>query len=330
MEENKKPEGLEIVSVGIDVSKAKLDVALLKSDRSHVAAGFENNSGGITRLVVWLKQQRTGQTVPCVVESTGDCHLLSALMITKEGFRVNCINPLITKKYQRASIRGTKTDAVDALRLAEIGLLENNLPVFSAIHQPLVNKKIISYLSLLEKTRQQLKASFKQLGRVSQDILGVQLDLTPSRQALEELDRQMKVLKRYLVEHGPKEAKELSTIRGVSENQAAVLLSGLGDKTFNHKDQLVAFVGLDIRQRQSGQWIGRQKLSKRGSGYLRKVLFQVAWGLKQNNDTYREYYDRLRKEGKHYTTVLLAIARKFLRFLFAFYWKKSVTLQPAA
>ena len=127
MEENKKLEGLEIISVGIDVSKAKLDVALLKSDRGHIAARFENNSGGIARLIVLLKQQRTGQTVPCVVESTGDYHLLSALMITKEGFRVNCINPLITKKYQRASIRGTKTDAVDALRLAEIGLLENNL-----------------------------------------------------------------------------------------------------------------------------------------------------------------------------------------------------------
>jgi transposase len=330
MEENKKSESKGIVSVGIDVSKAKLDIALFRSDRSHVAAGFANNSDGITQLIVLLKQQRTAVTVPCVMESTGDYHLLSALMITKEGFRVNCINPLITKKYQRASIRGTKTDTIDAARLAEIGLLEDNLPLFSAENQPLVNKKVISYLSLLEKTKQQLKAGFKQLERVSQDILGVQLDLSTSQQALKELDKQMKVLKHYLVEHGPKEVKELSTIRGVSENQAAVLLSGLGDKTFSHKDQLVAFVGLDIRQRQSGQWIGKQKLSKRGSGYLRKVLFQVAWGLKQNNDTYKEYYDRLRKEGKHYTTVLLAVARKFLRFLFAFYWKKSVILQPTA
>jgi transposase len=330
MDKNKKSVNSEVFSVGIDVSKDKLDIALLKSDRSHIVAQFENNSGGIAKLIGLLKKQGTAVTVPCVLESTGDYHLLSALMITKDGFRVNCINPLITKKYQRASIRGTKTDTVDALRLAEIGLLEPDLPLFSAENQPLVNKKVLSYLSGLEKIKQQLSASFKQLNQVSTEILGVELNLVSSQQALEELDKQIKILRRYLVQQGPKEIKELASIPGVSEHHAAILFAGLGDKTFTNKNQLVAFVGLDIKQQQSGKWTGRHKLSKRGNAYLRKILYQIAWGLKQHNMAYQEYYLRLKEDGKHYTTVLLSIARKFLRFLFAYYWKKTIILGAQA
>ena len=66
-------------------------------------------------------------------------------------------------------------------------------------------------------------------------------------------------------------------------------------------------------------------LSKRGSGYLRKVLFQIAWGLKMHNPVYQAYYEQIRLRGKVYKTCIIALARKFLRFLFAFYWKKTLS-----
>jgi transposase len=63
---------------------------------------------------------------------------------------------------------------------------------------------------------------------------------------------------------------------------------------------LVAFVGLDVRVRQGGKWLGRQFLSKRGNGYLRKVLFQIGWSLYMNNDTYHAAYQRMRERGKNH------------------------------
>src|SRR5262249_1044647 len=100
----------------------------------------------------------------------------------------------------------------------------------------------------------------------------------------------------------------------------------LKDKSFVDRDQLVAFVGLDVRVRQSGKWQGKQVISKRGNGYLRKILFQIGWGLYMHNDMYRGVYDRMRERGKNHKTSIIAVARKFLRFLFAYYWKKTIVL----
>lgn len=90
-----------------------------------------------------------------------------------------------------------------------------------------------------------------------------------------------------------------------------------------NRDQLVAFVDLDVMPRQSGTWRGKGRLSKRGNPYLRKVLYRVAWGLKQNNPVYQAEYERLRAKGTNYVTTLIILSRKFLRFLYAYYWKKT-------
>jgi transposase len=57
----------------------------------------------------------------------------------------------------------------------------------------------------------------------------------------------------------------------------AVLRAELGDVTrFERADQVVAYAGLDIAVRQSGKWRGEAKLSKRGSGRLRRILYMTA------------------------------------------------------
>lgn len=97
-----------VVSVGIDVGKAKLDVACMHQDRSMVHQVFSNNVKGIRSLRSFLKKQRTAAAVPCTLESTGAYHLLVALSLNEAGYRVNCVNPIITKKYMKATVRDAK------------------------------------------------------------------------------------------------------------------------------------------------------------------------------------------------------------------------------
>jgi len=321
-----------VVSVGIDVAKAKLDVAMLRSDREATFLTVANNSIGIGELADFLRQQRTAETVPCVMESTGNLHLLSACSLTQDGFTVKVINPLITKRYQRASIRNAKNDRIDAERLATIGTIEKDLPVFSANESAIVSRKLISYLGHLEHTRQQLYSSSKQLSETLQ-TLGISGKSIQSgaKTMLKTVNKQIALLQKRIIALAPPEAKKLSdNVQGLSETQASVLLGALSDKQFTDKDQLVAFVGLDIMVRKSGTFQGKEKLSKRGNPYLRKVLYQTAWSLKQHNPIFRAYYNRLyREQGKHYTASLIAVARKFLKFLFAYYWKHTITFpQP--
>lgn len=322
-----------VVSVGIDVGKAKLDVACMHQDKKMVHQVFSNNVKGIRSLRSFLKQQRTASTVPCTLESTGAYHLLVALSLSEAGYRVNCVNPIITKKYMKATVRDAKSDKIDSKRIAELGYHEPDLQRFTATREDIAAKGILSALAQLETLRQQLTAHIEHTKEM-RDTLGVVIDCKAATKSLEYIEKQIVAHRARLCELAPKEARVLaSNMPGLSLEQASVLLIALGDKTFVDRDQLVAFVGLDIRVRQSGKWIGRQVLSKRGSGYLRKVLFQIAWGLKMHNPVYETYYAQLKSRGMRYKTSMIAVALKFLRFLFAFYWKKTIVFvheqQPA-
>lgn len=314
-----------IQSIGIDIAKAKFDVAFLYENHSSVAETFSNDGKGVSRLITKLKEQGTGATVPCVLESTGIYHLPAALMLTNAGFRVNCINPLITKKYQRSSVRNAKTDTIDASRLAEIGIQEANLSIFKADLQAIEAKKLVSYISFLEVQMQQMKASFKAVEEMEK-ITGLKIDLSSTKEAIKYIQKQIDLLTKNIVERTSVEAHELANeTKGLSKEKISVLLAMIGDKDFPTRDQLVAFVGLDVTPRQSGTWKGKGRLSKRGNAYARKILFQIAWGLKQHHKEYKKRYEELRQNGKDYRTTLIILARKFLRFLFAKHWKPKLS-----
>jgi transposase len=261
-----------VLSVGIDVGKAKLDVACLRSDRTTLHEIFSNTEKGIDALARFLKRQGTAATVPCVLESTGDYHLLAALKLTERGYLVKCINPLITSKYRRASVRDAKSDKIDCTRLAEIGLLEANLPDFADTRESVAAKK-------LQTVRQKLTAHV-QLLKETHAALRIRGSYKEIERAIDCVDRQIETYRLALCKAAPPEAHAIAAMTpGVSQVQVAALLIGLRNRQFAHRDQLVALVGLDVRVRQSGSWQGRQVLSKRGNGYLRKVLFQIGWGL---------------------------------------------------
>lgn len=316
-----------VVSVGIDVGKSKLDVSCLRQDRTSVHEVFSNNSKGVTLLQTFLKRQGTAPTVPCTLESTGSYHYLVSLRLRDAGRLVNCVNPIITKKYMKASIRDAKSDTIDARRIAEIGFLEPNLQRFTTTRENIGATARLSSLEHIERILQQLKAHVRYLDELKETI-GVSVPHPHLVRAIDNLGKQIDTLRAHVCAVAPEEAKMLArSIPGLSEQQAATILLALGDKQFTDRDQLVAFVGLDCRVRQSGSWQGKQHISKRGDGYLRKQLYQIAWSLYMNNERFHSIYQKKRDEGKHHKTCLIVVARKFLHFLFAYYWRKSLVLE---
>jgi transposase len=314
-----------VISVGLDISKDKIDVHCHRQDDSGNLFIGENSSKGVSGIIRFLKKQGTTNTVPCIIESTGDFHLLSAYMISEAGFTVNVINPLITKKFQRSSIRNVKTDPVDARRLAEIGILEKQLPVFTVDKERIVVKKHIATIAKLETTIQRLQAHVDMTKRTSKQM-GFVIDLKDTVKAIKSLEKQITVFKKYILAATSKEVLSIAgNVKGVSKESLSMVFGMLGDKHFTDRDQLVAFAGLDVSARQSGKWIGRRRLSKRGNPFLRKILFQTAWGLKMHNSQFHAYFESLRKRGIHYKAALIAVARKFLRFLFSAFWKNRLS-----
>lgn len=307
-----------VISVGIDVSQKELEVAWLKSDGRVVRRTYVNNTKGCCALTAACKKHGMNKATPCVLESTGDLHLLSAITLARAGLNVKVINPLITKRYEKSDIRGAKTDRIDARRLAQIGADKLSLPSFSPDKANICASKILSSLAILDRTTQKLRAH-QRCWQATQKKLGLpvvsQLDevLAAIKQ---ERERLLALLRETL---SPQTREFVKQTRGLSLNQAAIIEAALNGASFTRREQLVAYLGLDIKVRQSGRWRGQEHLSKRGRPYIRKVLYQIAWGLVRNNhEPARIYYEKLRAAGKPYTVALLAVARKFLRYWFVY------------
>jgi transposase len=132
---------------------------------------------------------------------------------------------------------------------------------------------------------------------------------------LQSLEQQLQTLKKKVeadIQTNPK-AQSLSAIPGISLFGAGVILSEIGDiDRFKNSRQIAAFAGLDPSVAQSGQYLRKQgnHISKRGSKYLRTQLYYAARTAIRVDGKYKEWAEVKRKEGKHYTKVVIAVARK--------------------
>src|SRR6266567_5172438 len=121
----------------------------------------------------------------------------------------------------------------------------------------------------------------------------------------EEIDR--------LLDQDPKSQGVLS-IPELGPMTVAVLRAELGDlDRFSRMDQVVAYAGMDLRVRQSGKWKGQTKLSKRGSGHLRRILYLAALrSIRLPTSPFGIYYHRLVDRGMKKGMAVVAVMRKLL------------------
>lgn len=304
-------------SVGIDVSKSKLDVNILGEEKE-VSARFSNDHEGIENLKNHLIENKVENTTQIVIESTGDYHLLVSNKLTKQGFNVQVINPIITKRKLSGSIRKIKSDKTDSKALAEIGK-ELKLDTHKLSVEELHKRKLIAQINAIQKHRAALKLSLKN----TQDTLRkFNLELSAAEginEAIKHLDKSLKLLFKQLSELTKKSelVKSLEGVVGIGNDTATIVVAMLEDREFKTKASLVAYAGLDVSIKESGNWKGRTRLSKRGNAFLRKYLINIAWGLLRHNEKFQRWIEKYKNEGRKYKELLVIIARKFLKMLFA-------------
>ena len=104
----------------------------------------------------------------------------------------------------------------------------------------------------------------------------------------------------------------ITTIPGIGDIIGATILGEIGDiERFSNPSKLVAYAGIDASVHQSGDYIStNNKMSKRGSPYLRTALFRAALIASVHDPVFKAYYQKKRSEGKHHLTCLGAVARK--------------------
>lgn len=111
----------------------------------------------------------------------------------------------------------------------------------------------------------------------------------------------------------------ITTITGIGNITGAAIISEIGDiSKFDSPRKLVAFAGLDATVTQSGEFeAAHNVMSKRGSPYLRKAIFQAALVAAFKDPVLSAYYQKKRAEGKHHLTCIGAVARKMCNIIYA-------------
>lgn len=111
-----------MISVGIDVSKGKSTICILKPGGEVVKPPFEidHTADELDSLVSLINAFEDETRV--ILEDTGHYHLPVASYLSSHGIFVCCVNALRMKKYCSQSIRRAKTDKIDAVRIASFGI----------------------------------------------------------------------------------------------------------------------------------------------------------------------------------------------------------------
>lgn len=291
--------------VGIDVSKAQLDVATRPIESR---ARFSNDSEGHLALGRWLAQQGSCHVI---LEPTGgyERSLVRALLEHQVPFSV--VNARQIRDFARATGKLAKTDGLDARVMAHFGEAIKPLPQGSLdestqyIEALLLRRRQLVEMRVMEGNRRTL-APARIRPRIEQSLRF----LTTQIEALDqELDQHIRSSPRW------REHEELLTsVPGVGPVTARTMGAMLPELGKLSRKQIAALVGVAPIARDSGTMSGKRHISG-GRAAVRHVLYMAAVSATRHNPVLRLLYERLLAVGKLPKVALVACMRKLLTIL---------------
>lgn len=294
---------------------------MLFQDGATKALNIRNTEADITgKLIVKL----SGFTGKIILEATGHYHWLAAVLLSEAKLDVRAVNPLLASKYARSSIRKIKNDPADALSLANMALVEKDLPPpFKTTRQHLVLRKKIGFITSLKDQLQAMEASQKSF-QEARNICGgkttsAEQELTDTLRLLAKKIAKLETEfeEKTVSSLAPEQLSRLRSVPGVSIHLAALVAHWYSLSEGQSAKSWIGYAGLDVSTKESGTWRGRCRLTKRGNSYLRRRLYSAAWGAVMHDDRFQDWYQYLRHQGTGHVEALVIIARKIVRILYA-------------
>ncbi len=297
--------------VGIDVAKAKLDVALKQPAGKCRTKVVANSPAGFEELRSWLAKHGVTCAHVCM-EATGVYWERVAEDLADHGFAVSVINPAQIKAFAGACGVRTKTDAVDAKLIAEF--CGSQAP---ALWQP-ASKNVRRLRALVGRRQALVELRTQELNRL--EVAATDAVRRSIEQMLSTLDQQIAEIERQIakdVDDDPTLRQQrdlLASIPGVGDKTIATILSHYGGELrFEKTRQAIAFAGLDTQLHESGSSVrGKPRMSKKGHSDIRRALYMPAVVAMTRTVWGRAFANRLLAAGKPKKLVLGALMRKLV------------------
>lgn len=293
------------VFVGIDVSKARLDVALRPAGTQFTVP---YDDAGIAAVV-----GRLGPLAPVgiVLEATGGLEVLLSGALATAGLPVAVVNPRQVRDFARATGQLAKTDRLDAQILAQFA------EAVRPVRRPLPDASTQQLAALITRRRQlveMLTAEKNRRGSAPRGMRdGIQTHIDWLTQHLAQLDQDLTTA----VQASPiwqAHDELLRSVPGIGPVVTRTLLAELPELGTLTRKQIAALVGVAPLNRDSGRFRGKRTIWG-GRATVRAALYMGALVAARHNPVLKAFYQRLRQAGKAPKVALTACMRKLLTML---------------
>lgn len=299
--------------LGVDISKAKFDVALLLEGKKYRSKVFSNDPAGFKALLDWIGLHVAGgpQNLHVCMEATGVYHENLALFLHDQGVDVSVVNPMLVKRFVESEGVRSKTDSADAKALARYA--ERTQPALWQAPSQAV-RKLQALVARLETLKEMRQAESNRLD-VAHDVVRAslleiiaQLDV-----GIEEVRRSI----RQTVDDDPDLRSRhslLQTIPGLGDKTIPQLLAYIGrPERFKSVKALIAFAGLAPLIQQSGSSLNKKRgTHPLGSVALRHALYFPAMVAGKYNPVIARFWQRLKAQNKPGKVIVVACMHKLL------------------
>lgn len=304
---NKEDRVLEVTAIfiGIDVSKARLDVAMRPSG---ITESVANDEAGIRVLV-----KRLGEIKPTliVLEATGGLQRQVMHALACAELPVVVVNPRQVRDFAKATGQLAKTDSIDALVLAHFG--EAVRPAL----RPLPDEITVELRAIIVRRRQITEMIVSETNRLGTASKAVRKRIDAHIRWLEtELERADKDLDQRIRQSPIWQENQdlLRSVPGIGPVVSGTLLADLPELGRLNRKQIAALVGVAPLNRDSGTLKGRRAVWG-GRATVRAALYMAALVGSRRNPVIRDFYKRLKAKGKPAKVALVACMHKLLTIL---------------
>ena len=296
---------VESLLIGVDVAKDELVIALSGTDECITVANQKQ------AIAAYLKSLHG--PVAIAIEATNVYHLEFVEQAFRKGHTVYLLDGYRLKQY-RESIGGrAKTDASDAKLLLRY-LTHEQDDLRPWIPPPEGYQQIQGLLrrrAVLVHAQTTLRQSLRGMPELRVTTAALLRKMRQVDQLIQKRLRDTILRLGWLAD-----VQRCGAIEGIGPITSIALATLFRRGAFKSADAYIAFMGMDVRVRDSGKSRGRRKLTKKGDSEIRRLLYMAAMTACRSA-RWKSFYESALARGLSRIQALVALARKLARIAFA-------------
>ena len=340
-QKGKQLQELRKYGVGVDMGKKKFHACIngVKEDGNQKVIAtkqFDNSPSGHSAFYEWLEKHRKNKVLPyqILIEVTGAYHENLLYSLHEKGLEVCVEMPKRVKRFLQSIGQYSKTDKLDSKGIAQMACerkFKKWLPLSKQIREL---RALLRHRKSLTKSKTQFQNQLHAIRYSALKARGLKRSL---EQMIKKLEQEIKKVEKQILRMAEQEEqwygkvkKIVASVPGLGMLSVLTIIAETnGFSQIKSVKQLESYAGYDVIEKESGEYKGKTRISKRGNVHLRTATYMptVSVIAKKLKPFYSLYQRLVKRNGGIKKKAMVAVQRKLLVLVYTL-WKKNEKFDP--